>query len=61
MAIGRQITFTLHFGERFGAVNLFSIVNLVSSSLCLCELVCNGIDHKSSVGLIVARCDTPAL
>ena len=48
-------------GERFGAVNLLSVVNLVSSSLCLCALVYNGIDHQSSVGLIVARRDTPVL
>ena len=48
-------------GERFGAVNLLSIVNLVSSSPCLCELVCNGIDCVSSVALIVTRRDTPAL
>ena len=59
--IGRQVTFTLHIGERFGAVKLLSVVNLVSSSLCLYALVCNGIDHRSSVGLIVVRRDTPAL
>ena len=52
---------TLNIGERFGAVSLLSVVNLVSSSLCLCALVYNGIDHRSSVGLIVARHDTPTL
>ena len=62
-AIGRQftITFALHTSERFGAVNLLSVVNFVSSSLYLCVLVCNGINHRSSIDLIVARRDTPAL
>ena len=58
---GHLITFTLYIGERIGAVNLFSVVNLVSSSLCLYELVCNGIDCISSIALIVTRRDTPAL
>ena len=61
MVQGHQITFTLHIGEHIGAVNLLSIVNLVSSSLCLCEVVCNGIDCVSSVALIVTRRDTSAL
>ena len=55
------IYITLHIGERFGAMNLLSVVNLVSSSPCLCELVCNGIDCVSSVALIVTRCDAPTL
>ena len=42
-------------------MNLLSVVNFVSLSLCLCVLVCNGIDHRSSIDLIVARRDTPAL
>ena len=58
---GHQITFTLHIGDRIGAVNLLSVVNLVSSSPCLCGLVCNGIDCILSVALIVTRRDTPAL
>ena len=48
---------TLHIGERFGAMNLLFVVNSVSSILRLCELVCSGIDYKSSVALIVARRD----
>ena len=52
---------TLHIGERFGAVNLLSVVSFVSSSLCLHVLICNGIDSESSVGLIVARRDVPTL
>ena len=56
-----MITFALHIGERFGAVNLLSVVSLVSSSPRLCVLVCNGIDCVSSVGLIVARRDMPTL
>ena len=58
---GHQFTFTLHIGERFGVVNLLSVVSFVSSSPCLCELVYNGIDCVSSVVLIVARHDTHAL
>ena len=42
-------------------MNLLFVVNYVSSTLRLCELVCNGIDCKSSVALIVARRDTLVL
>ena len=42
-------------------MNHLSVVNFVSSSLCLLVLVYNGIDYVSSVVLIVARRDTPTL
>ena len=62
-AIRLQFTFTfpLHIGERFGVVNLLSVVSFVSSSLCLRVLICNGIDYELSVGLIVVRRDVLAL